>query len=63
MQKELIDKAFIIKERWGNLILDGLKSWEIRGAGTQVRGRVGVIFSGTGMICGSVLQMNELEVA
>lgn len=49
-----IDKAFIVKEHWGNLILDGSKPWEIRGMGTQVRGRVGVIFSGTGMIQGSV---------
>ena len=49
-----MDRAFIVKEHWGNLILDGSKPWEIRGAGTRVRGRVGVIFSGTGMIQGSV---------
>lgn len=49
-----MDKAFIVKEHWGNLILDGSKAWEIRGTGTQVRGRVGVIFSGTGLIQGSV---------
>lgn len=54
MQKELIEKAFIVKEHWGNLILSRLKPWEIRGTGTQVRGRVGVIFSGTGMVYGSV---------
>lgn len=50
----MINKAFIVNEHWGNLILDGLKTWEIRGTGTQVRGRTGVIFSGTGMIWGSV---------
>ena len=49
-----MDRAFIVKEHWGNLILDGSKPWEIRGIGTRVRGRVGVIFSGTGMIQGSV---------
>lgn len=49
-----MDKAFIVKKHWGNLILDDLKPWEIRSTGTQVRGRVGVIFSGTGMIWGSV---------
>lgn len=49
-----MDRAFIVKEHWGNLILDGSKLWEIRGTGTQVRGRVGVIFSSTGMIQGSV---------
>lgn len=49
-----MDKAFIVKEHWGNLILDNEKLWEVRGTGTQIRGRVGVIFSGTGMIQGSV---------
>ncbi|MBD5468895.1 MAG: ASCH domain-containing protein [Lachnospiraceae bacterium] len=49
-----MDKAFIVKEHWGNLILDGEKPWEIRGTSTQIRGRVGVVFSGTGMIQGSV---------
>lgn len=49
-----MNKAFIVKEHWGNLILDNEKLWEIRGTGTQIRGRVGVIFSGTGMIQGSV---------
>ncbi len=50
----MIDKAFIVREHWGNLILDNLKPWEIRSTRTQVRGKVGVIFSGTGMIYGSV---------
>lgn len=49
-----MDRAFIAKEHWGNLILDRKKLWEIRGTGTTVRGRVGVIFSGSGMIYGSV---------
>lgn len=49
-----MDRAFIVKEHWGSLILGGSKVWEIRGTGTRVRGRVGVIFSGTGMIQGSV---------
>lgn len=54
IEVEKMIKAFIVKEHWGNLILDGLKPWEIRGIGTKIRGRVGVIFSGTGMIHGSV---------
>lgn len=49
-----LDKAFIVKEHWGKLILDGTKPWEIRGASTQIRGRVGVIFSGTSLIHGCV---------
>lgn len=49
-----MERAFVVKEHWGNLILNGSKLWEIRGTGTQIRGRVGVIFSGSGMIQGSV---------
>lgn len=49
-----MNRAFIVKEQWGNLILSGTKTWEIRGVGTKIRDRVGVIFSGTGMIQGSV---------
>lgn len=49
-----IIKALIVKEYWGRLILDNKKTWEIRGSGTRIRGRVGIIFSGTGKIFGSV---------
>ncbi|MCM1234512.1 MAG: ASCH domain-containing protein [Ruminococcus flavefaciens] len=50
----MVKKAFIVKEEWGRLILDRKKTWEIRGTGTNMDGRVGVIFSGTGKIYGSV---------
>lgn len=49
-----MDKALIVKECWGNLILDGKKLWEIRGTRTGIKGRIGIIFSGTGMIHGSI---------
>lgn len=58
----MMDKAFIVKEYWGNLILDGSKLWEIRGTGTKIRGRVGVIFSGTGKIWGSVEIVDSSEM-
>lgn len=52
-----MDKALIVKEKWLNLILDGneegQKLWEIRRSRTQVRGRVGLIQSGSGLIVGS----------
>lgn len=52
-----MDKALIVKEKWLGLILDGdengPKLWEIRGSGTLVRGRVGLIQSGSGLIVGS----------
>ncbi len=52
-----MDKALIVKEKWLDLILDGdengPKLWEIRGSGTLIRGRVGLIQSGSGLIVGS----------
>lgn len=45
-------KGLLIKERWLNLILSGEKTWEIRGKTTMVRGRIGLIQSGSGMVYG-----------
>ena len=45
-------KALIIKERWLNLILDGKKTWEIRGSNTKHRGTIALACSGTGQIWG-----------
>jgi hypothetical protein len=47
-------KGLIIKDPWIDLILDGIKTWEIRGSNTKHRGRFELIKSGTGMIYGSV---------
>jgi hypothetical protein len=45
-------KGLLIKERWLDLILSGMKTWEIRGKATTVRGRIGLIQSGSGMVHG-----------
>jgi hypothetical protein len=47
-------KGLIIKGHWLDLILSGMKPWEIRGSNTSIRGRIALIKSGTGMIFGTV---------
>jgi ASCH domain. len=47
-------KGLIIKDPWIELILEGLKTWEIRGSNSKIRGKIALIKSGTGMIYGTV---------
>jgi hypothetical protein len=42
-------KGLIIKDPWIDLILDGLKPWEIRGSNTSHRGHTELIKSTTGL--------------
>jgi hypothetical protein len=55
-------KGLIIKPYWANLILNGEKTWEIRGSNTNIRGTVAIIKSGTGMIYGTVVLTNSFPV-
>lgn len=36
-------KGFIVKKKWADLILNGLKTWEIRGSNCKIRGKVGIV--------------------
>lgn len=47
-------KGLIIKRPWIDLILDGSKTWEIRGSATHTRGPIGLIPSGSGCVVGVV---------
>lgn len=47
-------KGLFIKEPWISLILDGKKSWEIRGSNSKIRGRIALIASGSGEVKGFV---------
>ncbi len=47
-------KGLIIRLPWIDFILDGVKSWEIRGSNTNVRGQIALIQSGTKTIVGVV---------
>lgn len=47
-------KGLLIKEPWIDMILNGEKTWEIRGTNTKQRGTIGLIKSGTGQVFGTV---------
>ncbi|KMN42483.1 hypothetical protein VK90_24055 [Bacillus sp. LK2] len=47
-------KGLIIKSPYIEKILQGKKSWEIRGSNTKIRGEIALIRSGSGMVLGTV---------
>ena len=44
--------ALLIRKPWIDKILDGPKTWEIRGSRTRKRGLIGLIESGSGTVVG-----------
>ena len=44
--------ALIIREPWIGYILAGTKTWEMRTRPTKLRGRIGLIRKGTGLVVG-----------
>jgi hypothetical protein len=52
MMGELM-KGLLIRSPWIEKILEGRKIWEIRGSNTNIRGRIGLIRSGTGLVIGT----------
>ncbi len=44
--------SLIIKQPWIALILNNQKTWEMRSRMTHVRGRIGLIQSGSGLVVG-----------
>lgn len=54
-----MERALIIKKHWLDLILSGQKTWEIRGNNTKIRGKIGLIESGSGMIVGECEIINS----
>lgn len=55
-------KALIIKQKWLDKILAGEKTWEMRGSRTNMRGRIALIQSGSGLIVGECDLVNCLAV-
>ena len=57
-------KALIIKNPWIDYILDGKKTWEIRGCKTNIRGQIELIQSGSGLVVGSceIIDCKELTI-
>lgn len=46
----LSPKALIVKKHWLDQIAEGRKTWGLRGACTMIRGRIGLIESGSGKV-------------
>lgn len=44
--------ALLVRVPWINMILDGSKTWEIRGRRTHKRGLIALVQSGTGTVVG-----------
>ena len=38
-------RILLLKQEWGERILSGEKTWEIRGSDTKIRGRIAVAYS------------------
>lgn len=47
------DRALIVRKEWLDLILDGSKTWELRSRHTNVRGTIGLIEAGSGLVLGA----------
>lgn len=58
---KLLTKALIIKSPWINKILDNNKTWEMRSTRTHVRGIIGLIEQGTGLIVGQAELVDCLD--
>ena len=55
-------KGLIIKEKWLNLIFNGKKTWEIRNNNIKIRGKIGLIQSGTGKVYGECDIIDSITV-
>jgi hypothetical protein len=52
-QGKPVERGLMVKSPWIDKILDGEKTWEIRGSRTAVRGPVGLIKSASGKVQGT----------
>ena len=58
--KTTFTRALIIDSPWIDYILDGSKTWEMRTRATKLRGRIGLIRKGSGLIVGEVTLVDSL---
>ena len=45
--------GLVVRRPWVDLIVDGVKTWELRGSATRIRGAIALIEAGTGTIVGT----------
>lgn len=48
-------RGLVVREPWISMLLDGTKTWELRGGATRITGRIGLIASGTGLVVGEAI--------
>ncbi|KQN97006.1 ASCH domain-containing protein [Paenibacillus sp. Leaf72] len=54
--------GLLIREPWIEMILNGLKVWEIRGRNTNIRGKIALIRSGSGLIVGTTELVQSIPI-
>jgi hypothetical protein len=57
-----MDRALIIDEPWISKILSGKKRFEMRSRHTNIRGRIGLIKKGSGLIVGEAYLENSVKL-
>lgn len=55
-------KGLIVKTHWADLILSGEKTIELRGSNTKIRGKIGIIKSGTKKVYGEVELIDSIQI-
>jgi hypothetical protein len=50
----MLERALIVRKPWLDRIFNDGKIWEMRSTKTNIRGRIGLIESGSGLILGEV---------
>jgi Domain of unknown function (DUF4357)/ASCH domain len=51
----MLERGLIIRAPWIDLILQGKKTWEMRSGVTRVRGPIGLISQGSGLVVGTAI--------
>ena len=53
-EQSRITQGLVVDSPWVDLLLNGVKTWEMRSSKTSKRGRFGLIAKGTGMVVGEI---------
>lgn len=56
-----MERGLIIKKAWLDRIFDSGKTWEMRSRPTKIRGRIGLIEAGSGLIVGEAMLMGWVK--
>ncbi|RRJ54717.1 ASCH domain-containing protein [Paenibacillus oralis] len=57
-----MEKGLIVRDPWIEMLLSGFKTWEIRSKPTSIRGKIGLIKSGTKKIFGEINIIDCVEI-